>query len=135
MKVQGKLRWVINILLVIWLLTCFVKWLDWADVQDTYVHTKVEYTKVLLSGKSDQVLQENQAYLDQRSVNKFNQFKMSVVWGCLSIFLLMAAYFIYTLSVKLRKDSVLKRVEVNFVQEEPTEVFNQEQIDLSTKEN
>ena len=79
MKVQGKLRWVINILLVIWLLTCFVKWLDWADVQDTYVQTKVEYTKVLLSGQSDQVLQENQAYLDQRSVNKFNQFKMSVV--------------------------------------------------------
>lgn len=46
----------------------------------------------------------------------------------------MAAYFIYTLSVKLRKDSVLKRVEVNSVQEEPTEVFNQEKIDISTKE-
>ncbi len=96
MKIKGKLRILINIVLILWVLTCFVKWLDWADVQDTYVQVKAENNAVMLSGGYDEDLKASQSYLDGRATRKYNQFKGAVISGCVSIAALMAASFIYS---------------------------------------
>lgn len=113
-----------------WLITCFVKWLDWADVHDSYVAVKDENNAVMIAGGDSQYLQDNQQYLDGRATRKFNQFKSTVAWGCGTVFLLILSYYIYVRTIDNRK---LKKVELTIVQEDPLPP-NRKQIYPPTKE-